>query len=46
VMDGGMVALEGEAARLLGDPKVAELYLGGHVRPPGSAAAPARSPAG
>ena len=46
VMDGGMVALAGEAVRLLGDPKVAELYLGGHVRPPGSTAARARSPAG
>jgi branched-chain amino acid transport system ATP-binding protein len=41
VMDGGVVALEGEAAGLLGDPKVAELYLGGHVR---SAPAPEQHP--
>jgi branched-chain amino acid transport system ATP-binding protein len=34
VMDGGVVALEGEAAGLLADPKVAELYLGGHVHAP------------
>jgi branched-chain amino acid transport system ATP-binding protein len=32
VMDGGVVALEGDASGLLSDPKVAELYLGGHVR--------------
>jgi branched-chain amino acid transport system ATP-binding protein len=44
VMDGGVVALEGEAASLLADPRVAELYLGGRVhaapsaseRPPGA----------
>jgi branched-chain amino acid transport system ATP-binding protein len=40
VMDGGVVALEGEAASLLGDPRVAELYLGGHVH---GGAASARS---
>jgi branched-chain amino acid transport system ATP-binding protein len=32
VMDGGTVALEGVAGDLLSDPKVAALYLGGHVR--------------
>jgi branched-chain amino acid transport system ATP-binding protein len=31
VMDGGVVALEGDAAALLEDPRVAELYLGGRV---------------
>jgi branched-chain amino acid transport system ATP-binding protein len=31
VMDTGRVALEGAAAELLEDPKVAALYLGGHV---------------
>ena len=41
VMDGGVVALEGEAAGLLEDTKVAELYLGGHVRSAPSAGAPA-----
>jgi branched-chain amino acid transport system ATP-binding protein len=49
VMDGGVVALEGDAAGLLGDPKVAELYLGGHVRSAPSPAPPpsrARSSAG
>jgi branched-chain amino acid transport system ATP-binding protein len=49
VMDGGVVALEGEAAGLLGDPKVAELYLGGHVRsapPPAPPQSRARSSAG
>ena len=49
VMDTGVVALEGEAAGLLDDPKVAELYLGGHVRAAPSPAAPsprARSSAG
>jgi branched-chain amino acid transport system ATP-binding protein len=33
VMDGGTVALEGRADQLLRDPKVAALYLGGHVEP-------------
>jgi len=33
-------AVEGEAAGLLGDPKVAELYLGGHVRSAPSPAHP------
>jgi branched-chain amino acid transport system ATP-binding protein len=46
VMDGGVVALEGDAAGLLGDPKVAELYLGGHVRSPAPPPSRARSPAG
>ncbi len=49
VMDTGVVALEGEAAGLLDDPKVAELYLGGHVRSAPSQAPPpsrARSSAG
>jgi hypothetical protein len=48
-MDTGVVALEGEAAGLLDDPKVAELYLGGHVRAAPSPAPPpprARSSAG
>jgi branched-chain amino acid transport system ATP-binding protein len=48
VMD-GVVALEGEAASMLGDPRVAELYLGGHVHADPAAAArpsPAQSPAG
>jgi branched-chain amino acid transport system ATP-binding protein len=31
VMDGGTIALEGPADQLLVDPKVAALYLGGHV---------------
>ena len=45
VMDGGVVALQGEAAGLLDDPKVAELYLGGHVaRPPAPAPSGAPGP--
>jgi branched-chain amino acid transport system ATP-binding protein len=35
VMETGVVALEGEASTMLSDPKVAELYLGGHVERPG-----------
>ena len=31
VLDGGRVALAGQASRLLEDPRVAELYLG-HAR--------------
>jgi branched-chain amino acid transport system ATP-binding protein len=42
VMDAGVVALEGEAAGLLGDPRVAELYLGGHVH--AAPTAPERPP--
>jgi branched-chain amino acid transport system ATP-binding protein len=34
VMDAGTIALEGAADRLLSDPNVAALYLGGHVQPP------------
>ena len=44
VMDGGVVALAGDAAGMLEDPKVAELYLGGHVR--SSQAAAPTAPAG
>jgi branched-chain amino acid transport system ATP-binding protein len=40
VMDTGRVALEGPASELLDDPKVAALYLGGHVE-----AVPATAPA-
>jgi branched-chain amino acid transport system ATP-binding protein len=43
VMDGGVVALAGDAAGLLGDPKVAELYLGGHVRSAPSPPPPSRA---
>jgi branched-chain amino acid transport system ATP-binding protein len=42
VMDGGVIALEGEAASLLDDPRVAELYLGGRVHAPPTA--PQRPP--
>jgi branched-chain amino acid transport system ATP-binding protein len=34
VMDGGTVVLEAPGDRLLADPKMAELYLGGHVAAP------------
>jgi hypothetical protein len=33
-MDGGTIALDGPAHELLRDPRVAALYLGGHVKTP------------
>ena len=39
VMDGGTVVLEAPGAELLADPKMAELYLGGHVAVAGNGSA-------
>ena len=41
VMDSGTVVLEAPGGELLADPKMAELYLGGHVAPTGNGTAPA-----